>query len=426
MARNNTQKLLDVDPDTGKILDDEELSDKENLEADQDRALDDIISEFEKSPDDIVYKASVNKIPDGYKKGGKEQWCFDVDSAEITGMKSRLRDEYGPGIYRVRIYKNSKIIRCFDYNIAKPAFQYKQPETPNENPALNALADQLRALSETQARLIERIAGTPQQQLDPMDQMERMSRIFANLNGGHNNNGNNNHGMSAKDTIDLFTRGMELAHEMNASGGEDNWLSVFKELIKNVPVGELLSNLSQQRQPPQLAGPGPQRLVRGPIPPRNPQQPPVMPVQPPPVIPPANERITPASHGAALEQNMRYLIEKAARDADPGLYAEWLLDNSDPALIQQMANDPNLLNQLAVVFPRLNAPNIRAWFNELIGFVREGLAGTPNQEDNANLGIGTMTMQPGGNTTDANGVAAPHSGGNTGDQDNPENHATPS
>lgn len=401
-----TQRLLDIDPDTGKILEDDEFTDRENLKADQDAAVDEIISEFEKSDDNVIYRASINKVPDGYKKGGKEEWCFDVDSAEIRGMKTRLRDEYGPGIYRVRLFKNSKQIRQFDYHIARPSIQKPIVQTDN---SMSILVEEIRAMRDENRKLTERLLTGPATPNDPFEQMERMSNIMKNLRPAEQGGGGGS-ALSAKDTIDLFTRGMELAGEFKGSG-EDSWISVIKEMVKGLPIDQLLANLSQARQ--QM--PNNPRTRQLPAPQRQP-----MPENIRPATPVPNQQVTPAATGAVLDQNMRYLIEKASRDADPGLYAEWLLDNADPALLRQMMNEVNVLDQLAVIFPRLNQPNIRMWFNELVANVRDVLAQS-GEADNSPNGIGPHNNI--GNDAGSPVSTTPHAGWNSGDQNNPENNA---
>ena len=399
----NGPETIDVDPETGRILEDDENG-RESLSSDQDRAIDEIIGEFEKSDENIVYRASINKVPDGYKKGGKEEWCFDVDSAEITGMRLRLRDEYGAGIYRVRVYKNNKLIRQFDYHIAKPSIT--KPIVSNDNPALNAMAEQIRILSENQTKLMERLlAGNQAPQSNSIDDFVKLSTVMKNLAPPQIAHEGNN-GMSMKDGMELFTKGMELAGEMRGDGG-DNWTGVFKELLKGLPVGEIISNLSklQMQRRPQLAGPQqPQRQPQFQTPPLNNQ-----------------DGNSPAATGAVLEQQMKYLIGKAINNSDPSLYAEWLLDNADQALIRQMANDPNVLGQLAVVFPRLNDANIRQWFVELVENVKVMLAEWDKQVNN---GAGIGQPDNSGTASDA-GASIPNNdsaGRNFGDQGNPETH----
>jgi hypothetical protein len=406
MPPRKQPELLEVDPDTGRILDDEENIERENLQADQDRAVDEIIGEFEASDDNVTYRASINKVPDGYKKGGKEEWCFDVDSAEIHGMKTRLRDEYGAGIYRIRVFKKSKQIRQFDYHIAKPSIT--RPIANNDNPALNAMAEQIRSLSENQNKLMERLLNNSQQptnQGDDIDRLVKLSTVMKNMQPPQIEHAGNG-GMSMKDGMELFTKGMELAGDMRGEN-PDNWLSVFKEILKGLPVAEIMSNLSrlQQSRQPQLNAPNqPQRQPQMQVPP-NPQ----------------NPNNSPAQTGAQLEANMKYLIQKAMNNSDPSLYAEWLLDNADQTLIRQMANDPNVLGQLSVVFPRLNEPNIRAWFVELVENVRTMLAEWDNQVQNG-AGIGQPDTMRG---NDAGASISDHdsTGRNSGDQNNPEVNA---
>src|SRR6202020_930526 len=143
------------------------------------------------------------------------------------------------------------------------------------------------------------------------------------------------------------------------------------------------------------------------------------------VPPPINTNTVPANPaqtGEQLQQSMAYLIGRARRNSDPGLYAEWLFDNTDRSLIRQMANDPNVLDQLAVIFPALNQPNIRQWFGELVDAVKEALADMPETGDD-NAGIGDTTMQQ--PDAGAAGHFDTNTGGDPWDQGNPQDHARP-
>jgi len=217
-----------------------------------------------------------------------------------------------------------------------------------------------------------------------------------------------------KDGMELFTKGMELAENMRGDGG-DSWISVFKEMAKQLPVGEILQNLSQMKQQPnnqqrrQLLQPiQPQMNLNGRGGTNFPET-------------QLHVNNSPAATGQELEQSMRYLIGKAQRNADPELYAEWLLDNADKALIRQMANDPNVLDQLAVIFPIMNNPNIRGWFSELVQGVKEYLAQMGETEDSAPGIVPTSDM----NGADARPASdASHDPGwSAGDQNHPENNA---
>jgi hypothetical protein len=419
--RLNGPTTIDIDPDTGRIFDENE--DTAELENDQDKLLDDIIGEFGAGDNEVSYSASVTRIPKNFQRGQKEPWLFECDAADIIGIRTKLRDVYRGGQFRIRVYKTTsrgkKLYRQMDYYIEAPTSE----ANPTGDTRIDAFAAALERTQSSMIALAERLSQPAQlaaPQTDTLLMMERMSAIFKNMQPAPAAHGD----FSMKDGIELFTKGMELAEGMRGESG-DSWISVFKEMAKQLPVADIVKNLSEMQanknnpQRPQLRGPA-QNIGQ----PRGPIQP--MPATS------ATPETTPAATGQALEQSMRYLIGKARANSDPGLYAEWLLDNADRALIRQMANDPNVLDQLAVIFPALNQPPIRTWFGELVENVKEFLAQLQDNGDSvpgidhSNAARAAQAgFEVGMNGQDAGTASfgAPDTGRGFGDQGNPENHA---
>jgi hypothetical protein len=418
--RLNGPSTIDIDPDTGRILGDEDL-DTSDLENDQDKLLDDIIGEFGAGDNEVSYSASVTRIPKNFQRGQKEPWLFECDAAEIIGIRTKLRDVYRGGQFRIRVYKTTargkKLYRQMDYFIEAP----EVTASVTSDGKYDAIAA---ALERTQSQLLalaDRLS-TPQQitsaQIDPISLMEKMSAIFKNMMP-------NTQPITPHDTtkdVELLIKGIELADNMR-SDGSDTWISVFKELAKGIPVGDILQKLTE------LKGQNPQQQMQRrqlPAPQQQFQPNPMQQRQPPFVQPFANnsnaQAGTPAATGQQLEQSMKYLIGKARHNSDPGLYAEWLLDNADKTLIRQMANDPNVLDQLTVIFPALSEPLVRGWFAELVAALQELLAQMPESEDIA-PGIAPQSNNANGHDAGSASGHAPDTGRGAGDQNDTQNNA---
>lgn len=423
MAAKNEQKRLsgtvetiDIDPDTGRILGDEDV-DTSGLENDQDKLLEDIIGEFGAGDNEVSYSASVTRIPKNFQRGQKEPWLFEADAADIIGIRTKLRDVYRGGQFRIRVYKTTsrgkKLYRQMDYFIEAPesvAAATGDTKYDALSAALERTQQQLLTLAD---RLSNPVVQANQVPVDPFLQMERLSTIMKNMREPRDERQHDN-SFTTKDAMDIFTKGMELAESMRGDGS-DSWTGVFKELIRNAPIGDIMKNLSelqaqrnnpQRRQLPPPQHQPQQNFRSNPIP----QQPQNNPVSPD----------SAAATGEQLQQSMRYLIGRAQKNSDPGLYAEWLLDNAPRELIRQMANDPNVLVQLATIFPALNQPLINGWFVELVEATKEALAQNPEMGDN-DAGIASQSAN--GNAFNGGGSHAPDPGRNSGHQDNPENHA---
>jgi hypothetical protein len=415
----NGPEIIDLD-ENGRVL--PEDFDTTGLENDQDKLLDDIIGEFGAGDDEISYSASVTRIPKNFQRGQKEPWLFECDAADIIGIRTRLRDAYHGGQFRIRVYRTNnrgkKLYRQMDYSIEPP----ESVASATGDTKYDALSGALQRTQEQLLALADRLSNptipaTPQG--DPWVQMERMSMIMKNLRGdapAHDPSG-----FTMKDGMELFTKGMELAENMRGDGG-DSWISVFKEMAKQLPVADILQNLAQLKaNPPQ--SPNQRQLVAPAIPQqRN--------------TPTGNANAgfagvprfdnidanNPKATGEQLEQAMRYLIGKARKNSDPALYAEWLLDNAEPTIIRQMAHDANVLDQLAVIFPGLTHPPIREWFAELIVALKDILA---QMNGSGNDGAGIATPQSNGQDAGAARVAAENTGWGGGDQNNPQDYAIP-
>lgn len=405
----NGPEVIDIDPQTGQIFGDD--VDTADLENDQDKLLNDIVGEFGASDDEVSYSASVSRIPKNYQKGMNEPWLFECDAADIIGIRARLRDGYGGGRFRIRVYKTTgrgkRLHRQMDYFIEPPL---QAAPNPTGDAKYDALSGALERTQQQLLALADRLA-TPTAiaapQADPFQMMERMSTIMKNMMPAHVERPQDN-SFTMKDGLELFQKGMEIQADMRGDGG-DSWISVFKELVKGLPIADVLKNLSemQARQNPNMRRqlPQPQPQLNG-NPPNQQHAP--MPQ-------------SPMNNGQQLEQSMRYLIGKARANADPSLYAEWLMDNSDKGLIAQMANDPNVLMQLGMIFPVLNQPAIHQWFVELVENIKQYLAENPANADNG-PGIANADMMNGQNARPASDLA-PDTGRDPWDQGNPQDHA---
>lgn len=406
-------QILDIDPDTGRIKDDADTS---ALENDQDRLLNDVIQEFDASDENVTYRASVSRIPKGHQKGMKEPWLFDCDAAEIHGVKTKLRDGYGGGIFRVRVYRNGKLCRQFDISIEVPE---KMAAIQSDNPAMQALVEQMRGQGEAIKNLTERLLDRSSQALlpapvapvDPMTMMEKMSVIMANLGGKSSHDGG----------IDMFLKAAAFVKELKGesggdSGAEDNIYTVIANAIQNP---ELVKGLAGGgRQPMRQFPPGQRRPMqrqgmngnRSMMQRRQIQQP-FQEEQ----IPDMPQNANPQQMGQQLQQTVQYLIRKASMNSDPSLYAEWLLDNTPEHIIAPMVNNPETLDQLCQAFAGM-VP-YRTWFSELLAsaksYIEEGAGHHPVAETVDNAGFSTIPIDD-------------NSGRASGNQSQPQNYGAPS
>jgi hypothetical protein len=384
--RLERDKIIEIDGTTGKPFTLEDETDP-SLEADQDKLLDDVLAEFDSTADDVVYTARINRVLGAGKLGIKEPYLFAVDAAEIHGVRDRLRDEYGSGTYRIRIYKNNKIARQLDYQIEAPTKKTTPANT--SDPSLNAIIQILQDSNKQQMELMERIArqstavAPPVAAIDPIAMMEKLSTIMKNIAPVP---------VAAPETnLDTFMKAAEFVRDMTPDGnsGGGGWMEVLKEVLRHPSVGEAIATIATNRAPPQrrqapvIAQPANPTIA----PPAQPQT-------------PVNQQ-SQAALGEQLQNNIRYLIGRAEGGSNPDLYAEWLLDNTNEQLITGMINDPNLLTQLEPAFPRMVAHH--EWFVALIEAGKALIAsGFYQPETGEHEPVGNATHGPGGAGGDDN------------------------
>jgi hypothetical protein len=381
--RLERDRIIEIDGETGRAI---PLNDENepSLEADQDKLLEDVLAEFDSTDDDVVYTARVNRVLGAGKAGIKEPYLFSVDAAEIHGVRDRLRDGYGSGTYRIRIYRNNKIARQLDYQIEAPA---PGKSTVNStDPSLATIVEIMRENEKRTMELMERIASkstavVPTGQPDMLTMFEKFSTIMKNM-------------MPvappvSETNLDTFMKAAEFVRDMTpetGGGGDGGWIGILKEIARNPSVGDAIGNILATRGQPQRRQPA------------NITQPPNNSIAPP-VVPNASD--TPinsqsqAALGEQLQSNIRYLIGRAEAGRDPSLYAEWLLDNTNEQLITTMVNDPNLLVQLEPAFPRMTPHH--DWFVALIEDMKSLIGGGFfKPEEGVHEPIGNATHGAGG------------------------------
>jgi len=181
-------------------------------------------------------------------------------------------------------------------------------------------------------------------------------------------------GVNPDRAIDMLMKGFELARELkgNEGGAEPTLMGLMSDLLKSPMVGQMVAAAQAQPQAQQRIAP-----------PRPPQQPPKPPAQPlapplntPPVQPPAQSfasETQPEPVNPMLTQYLALLCAKAADGADPALYADLVLDNLDPDLLDQLlARLPTPVDGL--IADHAAVAEHREWFEQLVAIIQGALA----------------------------------------------------
>jgi hypothetical protein len=145
--------------------------------------------------------------------------------------------------------------------------------------------------------------------------------------------------MSPDKVMELVMKGMELAKETGGGGGDD-WTGVAAKAID--VLGEPLAMLMQTSAIAPAAAPAAVSTATV-------QRQPVTVVKP--------------MMNPMVKQYVSFLVGKAAKGADPDLYADLVLDNVPETLVRQFMDDPDPVAKLAVFDARV--AQHAEWFRDL-------------------------------------------------------------
>lgn len=325
------------DPEDAVIIDGD-FQDITDLQGDIDDTLNSITSEFDADANDVVIFMKVYRVQE---KSGKSAWLFNCQPEELPIME-KLRDSYGTGIYQVRVYKNKKLYRRFNYQIEAP--KPGQPLVPPPAPttdlasliaAMNAQAD--RNFIQMKEILLQSNShgnggGTP----------VNWTAIIAAIPAG----------ITAiralmPDNTATLLKFMEIAGNFSGNGKETNMWDIAKEALGALPhLAEMAK--SQQSLVP-VPAPVPARVpIRAPAPTGSPQ--------------PSAEN-NQAMQFEAIKNQVNMLVNAALRGSDPGTYADLIIDNVPPEMIKQYLTQDTLLSDLAKINPRVT--ECETWFVQL-------------------------------------------------------------
>jgi hypothetical protein len=327
-----------------------------------DEELNSIFSEFGGDDRDTVFKIRVSRV---IKDQGQEEICFYCMPQELP-IFDRIKNEYGPGMYKVTVFKNNLKFRNRSLNIAAPI---KQPATEAAGNSGQDLTTIFTAMAEMQQKNFEQMqsllarqpapaapapAGNPLQMLiDLAPAIVAIKGLFpAQTNG-----------------VDMMLKGMEMMKDFqpDSGGGEKNFTDFMITAAKEFggPLIEMAKTL------------------------------PAMPaVNPAAAQPPAQIETQPQQENDSmlmLKMQVNNFVSQAAAGKDPALYADLILDNMTPEQINEFLGQPNLKEFLIGLNPKVS--DYWPWFERLQSEVMAGLV-PPEDLTTNNTGADTADITP--------------------------------
>lgn len=324
---------------TKPVADIEEFEDTDALR-DVDNVEESILNEFRAGDADVTFSIKVYSMPGNQRAGDKEFYLFTIDPSDLP-VDDRLRDDYGSGTYRARVYRTMDgkkvLFRQFDMHVlapTKPTVMQQASETGTVLAAMERMTERFeRALKEAQPQPVT-VAHA-----DPFAMLEKMTSIMKNMGMSQQPQAQT---AGAEKMVEMLTKGIELGQSVNASGADDVSIGgIIKEIAKQPGVGERLlevvTSVMQGRGVPTL---------------------------PPPTPKPITQQNNP------MMQMLQFLSHHATKRSDPNLYAEYFIDNTPHDIVTQLMTLPNadLIAQMTGMVSDVGKQP--EWFNQFIDGVR--------------------------------------------------------
>jgi hypothetical protein len=339
-----------------------------SIDDDNDAQMQRVLSEFDATDENVSLQIKVYRISTTTNvKGQKEKFLFYADPAELP-LLEKIRDQYGSGIYRIRIYKTvgkkTEMVRAFDFEIEAAAI-IQQPERQNAQSGMSEILAEIREQNKQTMQFFERVFERREERpqtpvINPMEMMQQTLEMAASLAGLRGNQAPAPSGPSPSDMMGLIKMGMEISENSGPSAK-----SGPMDIIGRLLTPEVLQTIFQQQPTPQMHNIPPGIQMNNAPQMRNPQ----------PSIPWQMQLIS---------ELVPQLVAAAQRNADVTEGAEWLLSKLPPDLAEQVLSDKEFLPKLEVGVPQI-VP-YHGWFAATLDTARKLLTDDELRGDNPNPG----------------------------------------
>lgn len=361
---------------------DADFDDVTNAEQHNRSVEDEIDAEMGAGGGAAEYKMKVYRIP---ADGGPKPHLFDMAGEKRETLLTKLRNEYGDGVYLVRLYKstngNFQQYKVYRVAVERPTFQ-----TPPASHGGSALEMAIQKQSELLARLVERIsAPAPAPAIAPapsagMGDIVGMMRDLAGVMKDMMPSPPPAAPASNISPLELMTEAIRMAKELQSEGRERGVFDMVGDFINSplmAKIADQLPGAVPQTHQRQIAPPPPTQSRA--VPTHTAVEPLPQGATAAPIAPPSASVASPAPDAgiSAEQQNMAnefltqlsVIVGRARANADPTLYAEVVGDMVEPAILDQLLALPDPIGMLATYNPEV--AKHRAWFGQLIEALTE-------------------------------------------------------
>ncbi|MES9901017.1 MAG: hypothetical protein ABW148_18625 [Sedimenticola sp.] len=333
-SENSDEETFDTD---GETVIDGNFEDITDLQKDIDIEMSEIFQEFGGDENDVEFRIYVRKV---IPNKAETEHCFICTPSELPVL-DRIKNEYGPGTYKITINKNGKYFKRRKINIAKQILKEVKEDNKNISGIFNnALVNQQQQTDRYETLLLTLInkdtPNTPPP-VDPMAMMVSMMGVMMQMKDFMTpaNSGNN---------FSELLENVKLIQEITdgGSGGETNLLDLAKSFGPGLI--EATNKLAENK-----------------------------PVQAP-LQTPVPSKVEPNEHAEKMNMfsmQLNMLVNKASQNKDPALYADLIMDSISEIEIKSFLEMDDVIGYLASINPHVNS--FIPWFTKLIEEINAAL-----------------------------------------------------
>lgn len=286
---------------------------------------------------------NVHRQPNGGNKPMEFVCRVDADKYDIGQLQAFLQENFGGGEYRVMGYAAGKLRAN---NVLYIASRVQSVQSRQEISPMQSIIVQM---AEMQKQILQQLASKPvsgvsEMRREILEDIKSMRDLF----GGQSSPSNGIEGILT--TVSAL-KSLGLNVGLPEGGGDDNWSSLIEKFM---PFATALAS----RPPEPVAQVPVRRLQRA--------QPNIGHTREMGVRPKINqpvERKVMTPEEKALHQGIGILVAGAESGGDPGDYADLVLSNVPPEVLEPMFTDPAAVDNLAKINQKVNAH--REWFVDL-------------------------------------------------------------
>ncbi len=315
------------DVETAEAID-VDFSDRSEIEKDMRDEENEILSEFGEADGDAGMYFTVRKVIPGSKD---KPYCFEGTRGDLP-VTETIQRKFGAGKYEIWLFKNKKIYRRIPITVLAPIEQTK-PDAPQSE-----LAGVLKTVLEQQTAMLARMnEAKPQSSLNAKEMLTLampaitafIPFLFKSRDGG-----------SVAETMQLLATAKELFQndgEQREKGLIDLATDILPPMFAAMSAQPPNGAQPKQLSPPQSTTPTPEQIQQAQM--------------------------------AQLQMLLRFMIGKAQKSSDPGLYAEVLVDTLPPEYVQMLCA-PGAIEMLVQLEPAI--ATYRPWFDALLQALIDG------------------------------------------------------